>query len=263
MPPLAFFPKGSWCIIKGHGQKMPRRKGRGLTSCCIEKIWRWVAIQLLSCVQLSATPWTAAHQASLSFTISWSLLKLMTIELVMPSNQETLKSLLQHHNLKASILCIWLLIGHCSSCCHLLTIYPHTCVCLVAQLCPTLSDLMDCSPPGSSVYGDSPGKNTGVGCHALLQGIFPTQGSNPGLLHCMWILYHLSHQGSSLIPTYYTHSGEGRIIEYCCYWKGCRVIYLRTLNRAGNLFKFFFKNSFFKKILSTFLLGILPFYKKS
>ena len=39
---------------------------------------------------------------------------------------------------------------------------------------------------------DSPGKNTGVGCHSLLQGIFPTQGSNLGLLHCMQILYHLS-----------------------------------------------------------------------
>ena len=36
--------------------------------------------------------------------------------------------------------------------------------------------------------GDSPGKNTGVGCHALLQGIFPTQGSNPGLPYCRWIL---------------------------------------------------------------------------
>ena len=43
---------------------------------------------------------------------------------------------------------------------------------------------MDDSPPGSSVHGDSPGKNTGVGCHALLQGMFPTQGPNPGLLHC-------------------------------------------------------------------------------
>jgi len=50
---------------------------------------------------------------------------------------------------------------------------------------------MNCSPPGSSVHGDSPGKNTGVGCHALLQRIFPTQGSNPGLLHCRQILYHL------------------------------------------------------------------------
>ena len=42
----------------------------------------------------------------------------------------------------------------------------------------------------------SSSKNTGVGCQALLQEIFPTQGSNPGLLHCRWILYHLSHQGN-------------------------------------------------------------------
>ena len=44
-----------------------------------------------------------------------------------------------------------------------------------------------------------PGKNTGVGCHAPLQGIFLTQGSNPGLLHCRQILHHLSHQGSLII----------------------------------------------------------------
>ena len=50
--------------------------------------------------------------------------------------------------------------------------------------------------PGSSVYGDSPDDNTGVGCQALLQGIFPIQGSNPGLLHGRQILYPLSHQGS-------------------------------------------------------------------
>ena len=50
------------------------------------------------------------------------------------------------------------------------------------QLFLTLCDPMDCSLPGSSVRGDSPGKNTGVGCHALLQGIFPTQGLNPHLL---------------------------------------------------------------------------------
>ena len=40
------------------------------------------------------------------------------------------------------------------------------------------------------------GKNTGMGCHSLLQEIFPTEGLNPGLLHCSWVLYHLSHQGS-------------------------------------------------------------------
>ena len=67
--------------------------------------------------------------------------------------------------------------------------------CLVVHSCLILCDLMDCSPPGSSAHGDAPGKNTGVGCHALLQGVFPTQGLNPGLLHCRWILYHLSQPG--------------------------------------------------------------------
>ena len=61
----------------------------------------------------------------------------------------------------------------------------------------TLCDPMDCSPPGSSVHGDSPGKSTGGGCHAFPQGIFPTQGSNPGL-HCRRILYRLSHLGKHM-----------------------------------------------------------------
>ena len=46
---------------------------------------------------------------------------------------------------------------------------------------------------------NSPGQNTGMGSLSLLQGIFPTQGLNPGLLHCKWILYQLSHQGSPRI----------------------------------------------------------------
>ena len=110
------------------------------------------------------------------------------------------------------------------------------CVCLVAQSCLTLCDLMDCSLPGSSVHGNSPGKKTGVVFHAflsgdlpnpgtkprspilqmdslpseppgklmnsqvgsqsLLQGIFPTQELNSDLLHCRHILYQLSYQGS-------------------------------------------------------------------
>ena len=45
-------------------------------------------------------------------------------------------------------------------------------LCLVAQSCPTLCDPRDCSPAGSSVRGDSQGKNTGMGCHALLQGLW-------------------------------------------------------------------------------------------
>ena len=72
-------------------------------------------------------------------------------------------------------------------------------LCLVPQLCLTLWDPIYYSLLGSSVHGDSPGKNIGVGCHACLQGILPTQGLNLGLLHCRWIPYCLSHQGSPII----------------------------------------------------------------
>ena len=100
---------------------------------------------------------------------------------------------------------------------------------LVTLLCLTLFDCMDYSPPGSAVHGtphgrtlesetgscsvvsnslqpngldspwNSPGQNNGVGSHSLLQGIFPTQGWNPGLSHCRKILYQLSHMGSPRI----------------------------------------------------------------
>ena len=72
-------------------------------------------------------------------------------------------------------------------------------LCLVAQSCLNLWDLMDCVLWDSSIHVDFPDNSTGVGCHALLQGIVPTQGSNPGLPNCRWILYHLSHQGSPRI----------------------------------------------------------------
>ena len=68
------------------------------------------------------------------------------------------------------------------------------CVCLVAQSGLTLCDPMDCRLQGSSVHEDSPGKNTGVYCYPVLQGIFPTQGSNSGLLPCRQILYPQNHQ---------------------------------------------------------------------
>ena len=70
---------------------------------------------------------------------------------------------------------------------------------------------MTCESESRSVMSDSlqphglynpwisPGQNTGVGSHFLLQGIIPTQGSNPGLLHCGWILYCLSHKRSPRI----------------------------------------------------------------
>ena len=80
-----------------------------------------------------------------------------------------------------------------------LTTEPSVCVYVVAQLCPAVCNFVDSSLPGSFVHADSPGKNTGVGCHALLQGIFPTQGLNPGLPRFRQILYHLSQQGGPWI----------------------------------------------------------------
>ena len=68
--------------------------------------------------------------------------------------------------------------------------------CSFTELCPSLCDLHGLQPARVLCPWNSPGKNTGVGSHSLLQGIFPTQGWNPGLLHCRRILYHLSHQGS-------------------------------------------------------------------
>ena len=69
---------------------------------------------------------------------------------------------------------------------------------LVAQSCATLCDPTDCS----FCPWNSPGKDTEVGSHSLLQGIFLTQGSNLGLPLCRQILYHLSHQGGlHLLPT--------------------------------------------------------------
>ena len=66
---------------------------------------------------------------------------------------------------------------------------PHpyrSCVCVLCanslQSCLILCNPLECSPSRSSVHVDSPGRNTGVGCHALLQGVFSTQGSNPLLL---------------------------------------------------------------------------------
>ena len=73
-----------------------------------------------------------------------------------------------------------------------------TCVC--AQLYPTLCNALDCSPPGSSLQEIFSSKNTVVGCHFLLQGIFPTQEFNPPHilcpLHSRQIFYPLSHRGN-------------------------------------------------------------------
>ena len=74
----------------------------------------------------------------------------------------------------------------------------------VTQSYLTLCDSMDCSPWNSS------GQNTGGGSLSILQGIFPTQGSNPGLPHCRQILYQLSHKGSRRILEWVAYSFSSR-----------------------------------------------------
>ena len=75
-----------------------------------------------------------------------------------------------------------------------------------------------------------PGQNTGVGSLSLLQGIFPTQGSNPGLLHCRWILYQLSHKGSP------------RILEWVAYSFFSRSSQPRNQTRVSCIVSGFFTN---------------------
>ena len=111
---------------------------------------------------------------------------------------------------------------------------------LVTQSCPAPCHPVDCSPPGSSVHGDSPGKDAGAGCHALLQGIFPTQGSNLGLPHCRWILYHLSHQwrlsspnilGCPFLALFWPHQHPSILFPTCIrLWQTPHCFYLLSLH---------------------------------
>ena len=79
-------------------------------------------------------------------------------------------------------------------------------MCLVTQSCLTLCNPME--PTRLLCPWNSPGKNTGVGCHFLLQGLFLTQGSNLGLWHCRQILYHLNHKGSPRIHSLGAGNGD-------------------------------------------------------
>ena len=101
------------------------------------------------------------------------------------------------------IICFFFLFGIYN----IYTLFFHSClhrcfsfVCVrVCVSCSVMSDSLqshELYPARLLCPWDFPGKNTGVGCHALLQGIFPTQGSNLGLLYCRQTLYCLSHQGS-------------------------------------------------------------------
>ena len=84
-----------------------------------------------------------------------------------------------------------------------------------------LCDPMDCSAPGSSVHGESPGKSTGVGCHVLLQGIFLTQGLNQSLL----CLLHWLAGSLPLVPLGILGSSHSQV---SCY------TYTRTSNNNKN-----------------------------
>ena len=138
--------------------------------------FQFSSVQSLSPVRLCATPWTATCQAPLSMGFSrqeyWSGLPFPP-----PGNlpDPGIKTSPQSPALKGGFFTTsttWKVKG--------------------AQLCPTLCDPMDYT-------WNSLGQNTGMGSLSLLQGIFPTQGSNPGLLHCRRILYQLSHKGSPRI----------------------------------------------------------------
>ena len=96
-------------------------------------------------------------------------------------------------------------------------IYVYTYVSIyMCCLCSDVSDSLQphgCSQPGSSVHGDSPGKNTGAGGHALLQGIFPTQGSNSGLPHCR---RNCNGHGNSLQYSCLQNlHGQRSLVGYC------------------------------------------------
>ena len=88
-------------------------------------------------------------------------------------------------------------------------------------------------PHGLYSPWNSPGQNTAVGCHFLLQGIFPTQRWNPGLLHCRWILYHLSQKSMfglfllMRIHSLYTHPNvfvhESATVRLDCFWFGAII----------------------------------------
>ena len=88
-------------------------------------------------------------------------------------------------------------------------------------------------PHGLHSPWNSPGQNTGVGSRSLLQGIFPTQGSNPGLPHCRWILYHLSPRGSPRILVKNAKTVKPYILENVVltrlFWPGCMTCYINSI----------------------------------
>ena len=157
-----------------------------LKFCChlLGASFQFSSVQLLSHVRLFVTPWIAARQASLSTTNFWSLRKLTSIELVIPSNH--------------LILCHPLLLP--PSIFPIINVFLNESVLCIRQ--PKYWSFSFSISPSNEYSGslnipwNSLDQNAGVGSLSLLQGIFPTQGSNPGLPHCRQILNQLSHKGN-------------------------------------------------------------------
>ena len=156
-----------------------------------ERQCQFSSVQLLSHVRLSVTPWTAACQGSLSITNSQSLLKLMFIESMMPSNHLMLCCPLSHlQSFPASgsfQMSHFFISGDqntgVGSCFLLQRIFPTQ---RSEPRSPALQvDSLPAEPPGKPM-------NIGVSSRSLLQRIFLTQESNRGLLHCRRILYQLN-----------------------------------------------------------------------
>ena len=100
-----------------------------------------------------------------------------------------------------------------------LTCWLMSCVCLVAQSCPTFRDPMDCSPPGSSLHGDSPGKSAGEGCYAVsVQCQRP--GSNPCVGKIPWIWLNDEDQTTKEAPT--DTQVSQRVIRWSPHWAASR-----------------------------------------
>ena len=161
------------------------------------------------------TPWTIARQPSLSFTISQSLLKLMSIQSMMPSNQlilccplVPLPSVFPSIKIFSNelILCIkwskyWSFsfsISPSNEYSGLISFRIEWLDLLSVQ--GILCDPMNCRPPSSYVHGDSPGKNTGVGSHSLSRGSSWPKDQTQVFHATGWFLNCLGHQGS-LFPS--------------------------------------------------------------
>jgi len=171
------------------------------------KAWKWkVKVNLLSRVRLFATPQTAAHQAPLSMGFSrqeyWSGVPLpspctyiLHVYIYVYIYIYMYICIYIYMYFTPHIFCMYIYVTFIFTCIYMFT-FIFTCIymyiyilhifytcayCLVTQPCLTLCDRMDCKASRLLCPWDAPGKNTGVGCHALLQEMFPTQGLNPSL----------------------------------------------------------------------------------